>query len=425
MTMATSAHTNAAIYCRVSTRQQAEDGSSLDSQEVACRRLAASQGFTVTQVFKEDFPGTELARPMLDQLRGGVKSGTYAAVICYSTDRLSRSPVHLALIAEECQKCEVDLVFVTEPLDSSPEGQLLTFVRGWAAQLEREKIKDRTIRGKAARIASGRLPQGTGRTGTAYGYRYDKGTGRRNVEPSEALVITELFELCATGLSTYKLADRLNQAELPSPLGAKWHPRTVLNILRNPIYMGVTYFNRRQRVHVSGKRRTYVDRPQSEWAIIDGATPPIVDADLFRTVQARLDQPLVRPVPEYTRYLLSGFLRCACRGPACGHELQRNSKYRYYRASTGSHVQIVRAHAMRRASGSAFWSRWRGPKSAMSSKILRRSSPSCKAAKVPPLQSTKRSLERSQPSGHSLARSNALCVCSPSPKPMRRTSSAN
>ncbi|MBV9325142.1 MAG: recombinase family protein [Chloroflexi bacterium] len=199
------------------------------------------------------------------------------------------------------------------------------------AQLEREKIKDRTIRGKATRIASGRLPQGTGRTGTAYGYRYDKATGRRNIEPSEAVVITELFELCATGLSTYKLAERLNQVELPSPLGAKWHPRTVLNILRNPIYMGVTYFNRRQRVHVSGKRHTYVDRPQSEWAVIDGATPAIVDADLFRTVQAPLDQPLVRPVPEYTRYLLSGFLRCACGGPACGHELQRNSKYRYYR----------------------------------------------------------------------------------------------
>ena len=86
-----SVHTNAVIYCRVSTRQQAEDGSSLDSQEVAPRRLAASQGFTITQVFKEDFPGTELARPMLDQLRSGVKSGTYAAVFCYATDRVSRA----------------------------------------------------------------------------------------------------------------------------------------------------------------------------------------------------------------------------------------------------------------------------------------------------------------------------------------------
>lgn len=187
------------------------------------------------------------------------------------------------------------------------------------------------IRGKAARIASGRLPQGTGRTGTAYGYRYDKDTGRRIIEPSEAVVITELFELCATGLSTHKLAKRLNQAEVPSPLSTLWHARTILNILRNPIYVGITYFNRRQRVHISGKRHTYVDRPRSEWAVIDGATPAMVDADLFRTAQARLDQPMVRPVPEYTRYSLSGFLRCSCGGPACGHELQRNSEYRYYR----------------------------------------------------------------------------------------------
>ena len=133
--------------------------------------------------------------------------------------------------------------------------------------------------------------------------------------------------------TAYKLADRLNQAELPSPLGTKWHPRTVLNILRNPIYMGVTFFNRRQRVHISGKRHTYVDRPQSDWAVIDGATPAIVDADLFRTVQARLDQPLVRPVPPHTRYLLSGFIRCACGGPVSGHEMQSNRDYRYYRCT--------------------------------------------------------------------------------------------
>ena len=178
-----------------------------------------------------------------------MKSGTYAAVFCYATDRLSRSPVHLALIAEECQKCEVALVFVTEPLDSSPEGQLLTFVRGWAAQLEREKIKDRTIRGKAARIASGRLPQGTGpHRQTRMAISMTRPAAAEPSNQAEAVVITELFEGCATGLSTYKLADRLNQAELPSPLGALWHPRTVLNILRNPIYMGVTYFNRTQRV---------------------------------------------------------------------------------------------------------------------------------------------------------------------------------
>jgi DNA invertase Pin-like site-specific DNA recombinase len=80
MNMATGVDTNAGIYCRVSHSSTSPGGSSLDSQEVACRRLAPSQGFTVTQVFKEDFPGTELARPLLDQLRSGVKAGAYAAV---------------------------------------------------------------------------------------------------------------------------------------------------------------------------------------------------------------------------------------------------------------------------------------------------------------------------------------------------------
>src|SRR5260370_334175 len=40
---------------------------------------------------------------------------------------------------------------------------------------------------------------------------------------------------------------------------------------------------------------------------------------------------MVRPVPAYTRYWWSGFLRCPCGGPPCGHELQRNPMYRYYR----------------------------------------------------------------------------------------------
>jgi site-specific DNA recombinase len=67
--------------------------------------------------------------------------------------------------------------------------------------------------------------------------------------------------------------------------------------------------------------------------VIDGATPAIVDADLFRTVQARLDQPMVRPVPPHTRYLLSGFIRCACGAPVSGHEMQQNHDYRYYRCT--------------------------------------------------------------------------------------------
>jgi site-specific DNA recombinase len=64
-------------------------------------------------------------------------------------------------------------------LDNSPEGQLIGFVNGYAAQIEREKIRERTVRGKLARAAQGKLPEGTGKG--AYGYRYESETGRREL----------------------------------------------------------------------------------------------------------------------------------------------------------------------------------------------------------------------------------------------------
>ena len=155
----------AAVYCRVSTKAQAEDGSSLETQARACVKAAEQAGFSIKRdfVYREDWPGDSLDRPMLGTVRDLIRKRVISALYCYSTDRLSRNAVHLYILAEECDKAGVGLHFVTEPLDNSPEGQLIGFVRGYAAQIEREKIRERTVRGKLARAAQGKLPQGTGK----------------------------------------------------------------------------------------------------------------------------------------------------------------------------------------------------------------------------------------------------------------------
>ena len=48
--------------------------------------------------------------------------------------------------------------FVTEPLDNSPEGHLIRYVKGYAAQIEREKIIDRTVRGRMANRIINEVP---------------------------------------------------------------------------------------------------------------------------------------------------------------------------------------------------------------------------------------------------------------------------
>jgi hypothetical protein len=52
------------------------------------------------------------------------------------------------LVAEECDRAGVKLHFVTEPLDGSPEGQLLTLVRGCTAKIEHAKIREGTKAGQ-------------------------------------------------------------------------------------------------------------------------------------------------------------------------------------------------------------------------------------------------------------------------------------
>jgi DNA invertase Pin-like site-specific DNA recombinase len=170
--------TRCATYVRVSTTGQ-EDGSSLATQEAACCAYAAEHGYDVTQVFREVYSGAELwDRPQLSALREAIRRHEVDVVVAYAIDRLARDPVHLGVILSEAQHADVRVAFVSEPLDDSPEGQLIRFVRGYAAKIEHEKIRERSLRGKRARVLAGQV-HGFGRE--LFGYRRVKAAGVREV----------------------------------------------------------------------------------------------------------------------------------------------------------------------------------------------------------------------------------------------------
>ena len=285
---------DAVLYCRVSTRQQAEDGTSLESQRDACLKHAEEKGYSVPEeyVLLEDVSGANFDRPLLTKARELIKRGQAKALICYSTDRLARNPIHIAIVAEECQKVGAELLFVTEPLDTSPEGQLIAYVKGYAAQMEREKIKDRTIRGKRARAERGKLP--TGSAGL-YGYDYDKTKGVRRIDEEEARVVRMIFNwVNEEDLTLGKVAIRLAELGIPSPKGSRrWGRSTVGRIVKNPAYSGVTYANMYKSVPAKNPQKgnaRYKNtrrelRPREEWIPLPNATPAIVSGELFKRVQ--------------------------------------------------------------------------------------------------------------------------------------------
>lgn len=335
--------TRAAIYCRVSTPGQEEQGSSLDTQEQACREYAAEHGYELIaeDVYRETFTGAELwDRPRLTALREAIKHRDVDVVIAHAIDRLSRDPIHMGVIISEADHAGVAVEFVTEPMDNSPEGHLIRYVRGYAAQMEREKIRERNIRGKLARVRSGKIH---GHSSELYGYRRDKTAGTRAVYEPEAAVVRDIFAWCVRDSASLRsLAERLNDAGIPSPSAGKrqranpepprWGKSQVRRILTDPAYKGDTI---EWRMKSNGPRKATSFRPESEWIHLpEGTTPPIVNSETWGAAQQRLLTNTGAAQRNATRqYLLRGMIRCA----ECGRPMwsaPEKPDVRVYRCSS-------------------------------------------------------------------------------------------
>lgn len=315
----------AALYARVSTEDQEREGSSLGTQEEACRKYAEEQGYEVQDayVIKEVYSGLTLERPELERLRSWVSDKEIDGVVVYSTDRLSRDPVHLLLLVEEIDKKGVTLHFVTEPLDNSMEGQLLSFVRGWASKLEALKIKERTVRGKRARALSGKLPGNS--HARLYGYYYipGKGVGEgvRYINEAESEWVKRMFLwLVEEGLSTNAITYKLRDLGAPTPSGKGfWLRRTVQRILKNTAYYGKTYAftqtccepKHRIKPNAKDRKTGVIWKPKEEWLEIPNATPPIISEELFEAAQKQLQRNRELSLRNAkNHYLLRGHIYC-------------------------------------------------------------------------------------------------------------------
>jgi site-specific DNA recombinase len=336
----------AALYVRVSSSIQA-DNYSLSRQEAECRQYATEHGYTVadSQVYREVHTGAELyERPALTRLREAMKRGEVDALICYDLDRFSRKQVHIALLQDFCERAGVELLFSNFDFTKDATGQFLLNARVFAAELEREKIIDRTQGGMKARIASGKLG---GRTRPLYGYTFrDASKGAYDINEAEAAIVRQMFHAVTEGLSMHKVADQLNAAGVPTPTGqGEWHAGSIRNLLRRDEYTGVARARVDQNTKKDGKR-VRRRRPADEQVILpEGTIPPIVSREVFEQVQRRLERNKAEAVRNHRHpedflpragYIFCGYCGRAMRTRAECHN-QRGVRYRRRYVTTDSH----------------------------------------------------------------------------------------
>ncbi|MDP6496193.1 MAG: recombinase family protein, partial [Dehalococcoidia bacterium] len=181
--------------------------------------------------------------------------------------------IHVAVLLDDIEKAGATLEFVTEDFENTPVGRLILNVRAFAGEVEREKIAERTMRGKLERARAGKIPQGTGKG--CYGYRYDAETGRREVVDEQADTVRTIFEQFITSTSCSRIAKELNDKGVPAFAGGIWHPLTVRRILQNETYTGRTVYRRtrveKRRDLRNGRNGRHVrPLPESEWIDVPG-----------------------------------------------------------------------------------------------------------------------------------------------------------
>lgn len=271
-----------ALYIRVSTEDQADEGFSLDAQKERLIAFCTSQGWSDYEVFSDGgYSGTTMERPALQKLIRAAKRKTIDAVIVYKLDRLSRKQRDVLYLLEDVfDSNEVVFKSATEPFDTStPLGRAMLGILAVFAQLERDTIVERTRTGLKQRVSQGLWGGGQ----YPFGYTMDHETGVLKIVSEEAELVREAYRKFLAG-------------ENRASIGRWLKKRTTARNIS-------TLFVRRLLT-----RETYIGRIVLNDEVFDGQHEPIIDEDTFYRVQKKLKNIVIPRGGE--KYLLTGLMRC-------------------------------------------------------------------------------------------------------------------
>lgn len=223
----------AALYVRVSTDEQANEGFSLDAQVSKLKAYCKLEGWTVSAVYcEEGESGRSIKRPQYQKMMS--ESDSWDVILVYKMDRIHRNSVNFAKMMEELDHKGKEFCSVQEKFDTSTAmGRFVRDVMERIAQLESEQIGERVKQGMERKAKFG-----AGLLGSGHPYGYDNKYGRLSVNEEEQYTVRAIFNMYINGTSMDRIAESLNKGGVPAKRGGIWYKSTVYGILHNPLYAG-------------------------------------------------------------------------------------------------------------------------------------------------------------------------------------------
>ena len=268
-----------AIYIRVSTDMQAEEGYSLDFQKEKLIMYCELHDLGEYEIYEDGgWSGSNIERPGIQRLIKDVEQGKVSYVLVYKLDRLSRSQRDtMFLIEDVINKYDVNFVSLMENLNTStPTGKAMIGLLSVFAQLERENILLRTREGMLARVKSGKWPCSAI---TPYGYTYVPEKDMLVINSEEAEKVRRIFMLFLEGYTPNRIQTILH---FPSN-------KAIVRILRRKVYLGY--------IEYGGQ-------------IYKGNHEPIISQEIFDRVEAELERRNYNTIKSTGTHLLASMVYC-------------------------------------------------------------------------------------------------------------------
>jgi len=233
-----------AIYCRVSTEEQAAEGFSIRAQEQKLKDYSNVKDWSIFNIYvDEGISGKNLTeRPAISRMIEDIRSGHVKNVLVFKLDRLTRSVGDLVYLIDLFKTCRCDFNSLTESIDTSTaSGRMFIKIIGIFAEFERENIAERVRMGKERKAREGYTNNSHSKS-----YGYDRGNGVRiqTINEIEAKNVRIVFDMFVNHNMSYTaIAKYLNMQGIPSKKGSLWNSASIREMLKNCNYIGAIRYS--------------------------------------------------------------------------------------------------------------------------------------------------------------------------------------
>jgi len=294
----------AIMYTRVSSREQEQEGFSLDAQAKLLRAYAKENGFEVVRAFEDVETAKTAGRKQFGEMVTYLKRNSACRVLLVEkTDRLYRNFTDAVTI----QELDIEVHFVKEnqvlSKDAKSQVKFMHDIRLAVARNYSENLREEVNKGMYEKASQGTYP-----ARAPFGYRNNKETRRIDVHPENAPIALRVFELYVGQRHSLSSLSK----HLKNETGVRISKANLHQMLTNPFYMGQFVW----------RGRTY-----------QGTHTPLINPELFARAQDVLHG---HNRPKYSKHAIAfrGLLTCAHDNCTVTAELKKG-KYVYYRCSGG------------------------------------------------------------------------------------------